>query len=87
MEDREALYRVMNNYLEDHNAVSQAQMKLVLFLNAIEHVARVSRVINQANGNALLVGVGHLWAHRGDAGDATLPPAFHALLDTVKNYG
>lgn len=46
------------NYLEDYNATSQSQMKLVLFMNAIEHISRVSRIISQPNGNALLVGVG-----------------------------
>jgi len=56
--DRENLHKVMMLYLEDYNATAHSQMKLVLFMNAIEHVSRVSRVINQPNGNALLVGVG-----------------------------
>ena len=30
----------------------------VLFLDAIEHVSRVSRIIRTAKGNALLLGVG-----------------------------
>lgn len=56
--------------------------------NAVKvRYASGSNTLDPAVRNALLVGVGHLWAHRGDAGDATLPPAFHALLDTVKNYG
>jgi len=56
--DRELLQKVMEDYLEDHNAMTTRPMSLVLFQNAIEHVARISRVINQPLGNALLVGVG-----------------------------
>jgi dynein heavy chain len=37
---------------------SSKEMKLVFFLDAIEHVARITRMIRQDRGNALLVGVG-----------------------------
>jgi hypothetical protein len=44
--------------LADYNAASRKPMRLVLFLYALEHVARVGRVIRQPAGHALLVGVG-----------------------------
>jgi dynein heavy chain len=57
--DHEQLRLVFNEYLSDYNATSfSGKMQLVLFMNAIEHVARISRVIAQPSGNALLVGVG-----------------------------
>jgi hypothetical protein len=48
----------MEEYLDDYNSVSQAPMKLVMFLDAIEHVSRICRVIRLPLGNALLLGVG-----------------------------
>ena len=56
--DMSQLEQVMKGYLEDYNNVSSKKMNLVLFLNAIEHVARIVRVISQPMANALLVGVG-----------------------------
>ncbi|OWZ24775.1 Axonemal dynein heavy chain [Phytophthora megakarya] len=58
LRDRDKLQNAMHVFLEDYNNMSAAPMRLVLFQNAIEHVARISRVIHQPLGNALLVGVG-----------------------------
>ncbi|ESO02274.1 hypothetical protein HELRODRAFT_188646 [Helobdella robusta] len=56
--DIDELFRVMNSYLEDYNAVSRAPMRLVMFRFAIEHISRVSRVLKQEKGHVLLVGIG-----------------------------
>lgn len=56
--DLEDLQEKMDYYLAEYNAVSQTPMNLVLFRYAIEHVSRVSRILLQDNGHALLVGVG-----------------------------
>jgi dynein heavy chain len=52
------LQRSMKSNLDEYNQMASSPMHLVLFMNAIEHVSRISRVINQPLGNALLVGVG-----------------------------
>ncbi|XP_049894014.1 dynein axonemal heavy chain 1 [Epinephelus moara] len=58
IEDNEKLVKVMEEYMEDYNQSSTTKMKLVLFMNAIEHVCRISRILRQPLGNALLLGVG-----------------------------
>jgi len=45
-------------FLEEYNSAVKNQMKLVMFLDACDHVSRITRVIRQPLGNALLLGVG-----------------------------
>eukprot|EP00698_Gefionella_okellyi_P011837 TRINITY_DN3147_c0_g1_i1.p1 TRINITY_DN3147_c0_g1~~TRINITY_DN3147_c0_g1_i1.p1 ORF type:complete len:4003 (-),score=857.71 TRINITY_DN3147_c0_g1_i1:159-12167(-) len=50
---RHVLEDALNEYNEDH-----AQMNLLLFEDALKHVCRISRIIENPSGHALLVGVG-----------------------------
>jgi dynein heavy chain len=55
----------MDQFQEEYNndinfiiAGQRKQMKLVMFLDACEHITRVARIIRQPQGNALVLGVG-----------------------------
>ena len=50
--------RIVEEYLEDYNQVNTAKMNLVMFMDAIRHLSRISRVLRQPLGNALLLGMG-----------------------------
>ncbi|XP_066265764.1 dynein axonemal heavy chain 1-like isoform X1 [Branchiostoma lanceolatum] len=52
------MVQIMVDYLDDYNQVNTARMRLVLFMDATQHVCRISRIIRQPLGNALLLGVG-----------------------------
>ena len=54
----ESLKSCIEEYLGDHNSESKQPMPLVMFQDALEHVARIARVLRQPQGNALLLGVG-----------------------------
>ncbi|XP_053319883.1 dynein axonemal heavy chain 2 [Spea bombifrons] len=57
--DFQALKTFMKTQLEEQSRVPGAgAKKLVLFTDAIQHVARIVRVIGQPRGNMLLVGIG-----------------------------
>ncbi|XP_045153350.1 dynein axonemal heavy chain 1 [Echinops telfairi] len=52
------MMQVLEEYMEDYNQINTAKLKLVLFLDAMSHICRISRTLRQALGNALLLGVG-----------------------------
>ncbi|XP_018092353.2 dynein heavy chain 11, axonemal-like [Xenopus laevis] len=55
--DWEKLTRILTDVLEHYNEI-HAAMNLVLFEEAIQHICRISRILEFPYGNALLIGVG-----------------------------
>lgn len=58
VQDMTKVDATLRDYLEEYNLTFSNQMHLVFFKDAISHLSRVSRIIRQPRGNALLVGVG-----------------------------
>uniref|UniRef100_A0A8C9YAS1 Dynein axonemal heavy chain 12 n=1 Tax=Sander lucioperca TaxID=283035 RepID=A0A8C9YAS1_SANLU len=68
LEDDERLYaevpsmesfsQVVESCLNEYNQMHKNRMNLVIFRYVLEHLSRISRVLKQPGGNALLVGVG-----------------------------
>ncbi|KAI8820875.1 dynein heavy chain and region D6 of dynein motor-domain-containing protein [Fimicolochytrium jonesii] len=58
IKDMKRLVKLSEEYLDDYNGTTTSPMRLVMFLDAIEHVSRICRIIRQPGGHALLLGVG-----------------------------
>jgi len=56
--DLKDMIKKIEGFLEDYNAGTKHPMKLVMFLDACDHVSRIARILRQPQGNALLLGVG-----------------------------
>lgn len=50
--------QIMDEALDDYNQTNTTKMRLVLFDDAMQHATKISRIIRQPMGNALLLGVG-----------------------------
>lgn len=51
------LKKVLTENLMDFNMIYNKDMKLIFFMDAIEHITRIARILRSERGNALLVGV------------------------------
>jgi dynein heavy chain len=52
------LESLLEEYNSDLGGGSKKQMKLIMFLDACEHITRIARILRQPMGNALLLGIG-----------------------------
>ena len=55
------LRRVIAIFVEDYNVVLSHSLKLVLFEYALEHLTRITRIIRQPFGHAMLIGNYYLY--------------------------
>ena len=53
----DALLNTLNHYLEEYNTTFPNKMNLVFFIDAINHICRIVRVLLQPRGNSMLIGV------------------------------
>lgn len=58
MTDMRLMNTLLEEYLEEYNITMNKEVRLIFFLDAKQHITRISRIIRQPRGNALLVGVG-----------------------------
>eukprot|EP01038_Epipyxis_sp_PR26KG_P006339 gene6339-8727_t len=58
VKDLNKLTNVLNDLLDNYNISFPTQMNLVFFMDALTHTARISRILRQPRGNAMLIGVG-----------------------------
>eukprot|EP00048_Salpingoeca_helianthica_P012917 m.190889 g.190889 ORF g.190889 m.190889 type:complete len:3952 (+) comp15437_c5_seq39:290-12145(+) len=80
--------QVMDEALDDYNATTTSPMRLVLFQDAIEHAARISRIIRQPLGNALLLGVGGSGRQSMTRLAASMATDYECFqIELSKNYG
>jgi len=55
--DIDKLKTTLVENLTDFNIVNNKNMHIIFFMDAIEHVTRIARILRSERGNALLVGV------------------------------
>ncbi|XP_067855101.1 dynein axonemal heavy chain 1 [Heptranchias perlo] len=58
IDNQDKMVQIIEEYMDDFNQTSTTKLKLVLFMDAIQHICRISRILRQPMGNALLLGVG-----------------------------
>ena len=56
--DMKFMSNLLEEYLEEYNVTMSKEVRLIFFMDAKQHITRISRIIRQPRGNALLVGVG-----------------------------
>ena len=58
MKEKSKLIKVLEDKQEEHNMSATTKLNLIFFDDAVDHILRISRILRQPRGNAMLIGVG-----------------------------
>lgn len=81
------LEKNMMYYLNEYNMLSNSPMDLVLFRFAIEHISRVSRLLQMPRGHVLLVGLGGSGRRSAVKLAASINDAEMFQVEVTRSYG
>lgn len=58
LDDIKKLTEFLESKMYEYNVETNGKLELVYFKEAIEHILRITRILVQPRGNAMLIGVG-----------------------------
>jgi len=58
IQNKEKLFKQLETSLDDYNMSNTGKMNLVFFDDCMDHILRISRILRQPRGNAMMIGVG-----------------------------
>ncbi len=81
------LEKNMNCYLNEYKTLSNSPMDLVLFRFAIEHISRVSEILQMPRGHILLLGLGGSGRRSAVKLAASISDAAVFQIEVIRSYG
>ena len=58
LNNKNKLFKQLETSLDDYNMSNTGKMNLVFFDDCMDHILRISRILRQPRGNAMMIGVG-----------------------------
>ncbi|KAJ9522811.1 hypothetical protein QJQ45_019799, partial [Haematococcus lacustris] len=85
--DQGKLMSILTSYLDEYNMTHTASLNLVFFLDAVQHISRIARILRQPRGSAMLVGVGGSGKQSLTRFAAFMSETQCATIELTRSYG
>jgi len=86
-QDFDKVTSMMGQYMEEYNMEHTAPLHLVFFMDAVQHISRIARILRQPRGSAMLVGVGGSGKQSLTRFAAFISETQCVSIELTRNYG